>query len=398
MSTKVLYVHYGDNWIRGSEVCLLNLINNLDSAQFTPVLWTNNPALHQQALASGVESILSEFGVLLGWQGQRVSVSGFISQIKQARDIIRQHQIGLVHVNSGAPCQWMWIAARLSKVSMLTQLHSDYVLRDRLRLCLHLSPHLVTVSRAVSNRLISEGFPERNLSVIHNGIDIDAVRRQPMIDVRQKLNLPATSKIIASVGSLIPRKGMDRLICVVAALRHQQPDLHLLLIGDGPEKTALQQLATELQIADRIHFIGEQKNVGSWLKGGVDLFISGAREEAFGLVLAEAACLSLPIIAPKVGGIPEVLEHDHTALLYDSDHDEMMEEQIQVLLENRPIAETLGRQACQKVQQQFSIEANTNQLMQLYSQLLNRNGKVSRPSLLSVLKPLKQRFAPTAVH
>lgn len=390
MMKKILYVHYGDAWMRGSEVCLLNLMNSLDKRHYCPILWTNNPKLHHAAEESGIVSQLSEFGVLLGWRGQRASLSQYLGQIEQAETLIKQHQIDLVHVNSGAPCQWMWRAARDCKVPMLTQLHSGYTLRDRLRLCLHLSPYLVTVSHAISQPLLREGFPAERLKVVHNGIDLEALEAQPTRMVRSTLGLPMNSTVMASVGSLIHRKGMDRIIRALATLRTEHPDLHLLIIGDGPALPTLRKLATQLDVEEKIHFVGEQHHVCGWLRGGVDLFVSGAREEAFGLVLAEAAAAGVPVIAPRVGGIPEVLQHGKSALLYDSEQPEQMAEHIECLLTSPSLAKTLAANAHTRVYEQFSLQTNTSNLTNLYQQLLSQYARTcSPPRLMSSLKPLK---------
>lgn len=386
---KILYVHYGDNCMRGSEVCLLNLMSNLNRQQFTPVLWTNNPLLHERASAQGITSTLGQFGILFGWKGQRASLTHFITQIRQGISIIRENKISLVHANSGAPCQWMWLAARICRVPMLTQLHSGYTLRDRLRLFLHLSPQLVSVSQAVSNNLLDEGFPRQRLQVVYNGIDIQALQKQAAIDVRHKLGLPSDSKVIASVGALIRTKGMDRIINAIARLSGTHPDLHLVLIGSGPEKAALQAHAQQLGVAERVHLVGQQSEVCGWLQG-VDLFVSGARDEAFGLVLAEAAVAGLPVVAPAVGGIPEVLQHQDSALLYDSRYPEQMSQHITSLLRDKSLAKQLEIRAKQRVLHHFSLQANSNRMLLLYTELLRSQAwRVPRPELISSLKPLK---------
>lgn len=384
---KLLYVHYGDNWLRGSEVCLLNLLKSLDTQRFMPVLWTNNPQLHQQAQQLGITSEFSTFQVLFGWPGQRASLSQYLRQISKAIALIREHDIQLIHVNSGAPCQWMWWAAKRCSVPMLTQLHSDYTLRDRLRLCLHLSPHLVTVSHAISTKLHGEGYPQQQLSVVHNGIDIDELQAQPVHCVRTALGLPPDCKVIASVGSLIYRKGMDRLIRMVANLKPS--DVHLVIIGDGPEKQALEQLAAELDVRSQIHLVGEQANVCGWLRGGVDLFISGARDEAFGLVLAEAAIAGVPVIAPRVGGIPEVLQHDSSALLYDPQQPQLLAQFTEQLLTDRCTAQTLSQCAYLRAISQFSLQANTSKLSSLYEELLTSTQHCRRPAWFDSLRPLR---------
>jgi glycosyltransferase involved in cell wall biosynthesis len=183
---------------------------------------------------------------------------------------------------------------------------------------------------------------------------------------------------------------MDRVICAVAALRSSHPDLHLLVIGEGPSRAALILLSQQLGIAEQVHFIGQQRMVQSWLRGGIELFVSGAREEAFGLVLAEAALAGIPVIAPKVGGIPEVLLHQDSALLYNSNQPEQMAYQITRLLNDKTEANALAESALQRVRQHFSLTENTRQLTRLYNQLLDNYPQwPPQPGLLSCLKPLK---------
>lgn len=387
---KILYVHYGNSWMRGSEICLLNLMRSLDSRQYCPILWTNNPKLHKAAQQHSIHSHLSEFGVLFGWKDQRASLVQFSRQISQAKKLIQENNISIVHVNSAAPCQWMWYAARQCGVPLLTQLHSRYNLRDRLRLCLHLSPHIVAVSKAVSEQMLSEGYPQNQLSVIYNGLDIPTLESQPTRMVRSTLGLPIDSTVIASVGSLIQRKGMDRIINALATLSPTRSELHLLLIGDGPELPKLRKLVHQLKVTDKVHFVGEQHHVCGWLRGGVDLFVSGAREEAFGLVLAEAAIAGVPVVAPSVGGIPEVLQHNESALLYASNQQEQMVNHIQTLLNNRSFADTLSRNARKRVCNLFSLKANTDNLSHLYTELVNQYiCAPPLPKLVSSIRPLR---------
>jgi len=388
--TNILYVHYGDEWIRGSEKCIIDLMQNLDSSQYTPILWTNNSQLHSQATNIGIQSECSDFKVLFGWKDQRASFSQFCSLVWQARDIIKKQQIQFIHVNSGAPCQWMWLAARICKIPMLTQLHSDYPLRDRARLCLHLSPHIVTVSKAISNNLVSEGFPSQRLDVVHNGINVESLINQSIINTKKTLNIPDNSYLIACVGSLIYRKGVDRIIRALASLTDEYPNIHLLVIGDGSEKSALMALATQCSIANHVHFVGEQQEVCSWLRGGVDLFISGARQEAFGLVIAEAAISNLPIIAPNIDGIPEIVEHLESSLLYDNHKPTQISDHIKTIIHSPSLAKHLAHTARQSVLKRFTLNINTRQLECLYQEQIKLQSQNKKsPRLLSCLTPLK---------
>ena len=371
MKKNILYVHYGDNWLRGSEHCLINLVTSLDSGSYRPFIWTNNRPLHELMLREGFQSFLSEFSLLLGWNKPKWSVSGWAKLVQEGYRLVKQHQIDLIHINSGAPCQWMVLVARLCRIPMVTQLHCAYPLRDRLSLGLHLSPKIITVSHAITHNLLADGYDHTRLAVIHNGIDIDKLDSAVSIDTKATLGLAKQSFLLATVGSLIPRKGVDRLIRCVSRLVPEYPDLHLLVIGDGPQKEALISLARYLDVSGHIHFVGEQSNVQSWLRGGADAFISGARSEAFGLVIAEAGLAGLPIIAPNVGGIPEVVRHNHSALLYEGKPIRSITSQITRVLESASLRIQLGSNARRSAVNRFSLQANTRAIMQHYRQQLS---------------------------
>jgi len=393
---NILYVHYGDNWLRGSEHCLINLLQQLDSQRYRAYLWTNNPALHHVANRNDIPSCLSEFSVLLGWHTPKLNAKQWYQQVKQGIQLVKDYQIDLIHVNSGAPCQWMCLVGRLLGVPVITQLHSDYPLRDRLTLGLHLSPTIITVSEAISRNLISDGYPSSRLHVIHNGIDTKALERCPAIDVKQQLGIDEHSYLLATVGSLIYRKGVDRIIEAIGVLSHDFPQLHLVVIGDGPEKARLARQARHAKIDKQVHFVGEQSKVQSWLKGGVDAFISGARSEAFGLVVAEAGLAGLPIIAPNTGGIPEIITHNETGYLYENDKPYAIHSALRAVMNANAINPHMGSAAQKHIQQHFTLTSNCRAIESIYqASLLSRNTRhntldnAEKPSWFSGLRPLR---------
>lgn len=384
---NILFVHYGDNWIRGSEMCLIRLFKHLDRDLFVPHLWSNSQALHTHVSERDIFSQHSEFSLLAGWSRPRCDVSGWYHLVKQGLNLIRRNNIDLIHVNSGAPCQWMCLVAKLCNIPLITQLHSDYQLRDRMSLGLHFSPNIICVSKAISLNLINEGYPQNRVSIIHNGIEADISKSAPL-NVKAKLNLKESDFVLATVGSLIERKGVDRLISAVKLLEHHYPDLHLVVIGDGEQRDELAQQVAKLHLMKRIHFVGEQTNVANWLSGGVDAFISGARTEAFGLVLGEAALAGLPIIAPSTGGIPEFITHNDTGILYENCGVAPIVHAIETLLDDQPLQKKLGTNAFNYVSTQLSIERNTQAIQSLYLAKIAQSS-VPKISLLDGLKPLK---------
>lgn len=388
---KILFVHYGDSWIRGSERCLLDLISHLDSTLFEPIVWTNNSMLAQQLKNQHVECCLDDFPILFGWQKPQFDIKSWIKLIVKARQIINSKQVDLVHVNSAAPCQWMTFAARLCRCPLMTHLHSDYLSRDRTTLALHMSPSIIAASRAITENLRRDGYPEDRLTVVHNGIDVERLREQPPVDVPQQLNLDSNAVVYATVGSLIHRKGVDRILIALRHLILEYPNSYLVVIGTGEKKQELTALTHSLHLNKHVHFIGEQTNVVGWLKG-CHAFVSAAREEAFGLVVTEAALANLPIIAPFEGGIPEIVQHGDTALLYANHGYAPLLNMMRCIHNHPKECHEIALRAHEHVTEHFDVKRYVKQIEQLYSRLINEPFP-DFPPLIANFKPVKTAIA-----
>ncbi|GAB2660036.1 glycosyltransferase [Vibrio panuliri] len=388
---KILFVHYGDNWIRGSERCLLDLITHLDSEQFEAVVWTNNSMLIPHLKQLQVEYQIDNFPILLGWQAPKADINSWAKLVRKGKKLIKQHQIDLVHVNSAAPCQWMSIATRQSGCPMLTHLHSDYLSRDRTTLGVHLSPFVMTASHAISHNLLKDGYPKERLNVVHNGINIQRLEEQPQVDVVEQLELDDDAIIYATVGSLIHRKGVDRILIALRHLLLEYPNSHLVVIGDGEERDNLQQACRTLHLEGHVHFVGEQSNVVGWLKG-CHAFVSAAREEAFGLVIAEAAVANLPIVAPFEGGIPEVVQHGETALLFANHGYGPLLDMMRCIQSHPYDCQAIAHNAHKHVKKNFTVERYVEQIEHLYQQILQAE-RLDFPPLKDGLKPIKTAIA-----
>ncbi|KGY11184.1 glycosyl transferase [Vibrio tubiashii] len=391
MKKKILFVHYGDNWIRGSEKCLLDLIKYINVRNFEAFVWTNNRALVKQLEVLNVPNILSEFPLMLGWKDPKYDFSAWLELITQGRELIDLEDIELVHINSGAPCQWMLAAARMTRTPVVTQLHCPYQTRDRFTLGLHLSPHIVAVSKYVSEMLVKDGYPQRRISVIHNGIDVKSLSSQAAVNLRTELNIPQTDFIFATVGSLIHRKGIDRILTALRHVTLEFPNVRLVVIGDGRQKERLQQQAEYLHLEQRVHFVGEKANVVGWLKG-CDAFISGARSEAFGLVIAEAALANIPIIAPFEGGIPEFIQHGETGILYPNHGIAPIAKAMRILVNNPNLCTQLAQQANSVIVKHHDVSVSCTKILRLYLDLLGQP-RYSKRSVIKTLSPIKTYIA-----
>lgn len=358
----VLFMHYGDNWLRGSEICLLNLMAHLPSP-FVAVLWCNQPCLVEAAKQRGIPHAYCSPSMQLNWRN-----------LQQAQQLCSDHPIMLIHANSAAPVKLASVIARQQQVPLLCHLHARYPWYQRWGFGLPWCSALAGVSQAVTAQLHYDGFSAQQVHLIHNGIDCQKLlnTKPKQGNLKHQLGLAPSDYLLVSVGSLIKRKGMDQLLCACAKLRLQGIPAHLAIIGSGPELDSLQAQTKQLNIASHVTFLGEQDNVVGLISGACDVFVSGAREEVFGLVLAEAGLAKLAVVAPDVGGISEVVEHQVTGLLYPDGDIPTLVKTLTLCYFAPKLRHQLGANGYLKARQHFDISHHCDRISQIYFQLLNQ--------------------------
>ncbi|MDD1783945.1 glycosyltransferase family 4 protein [Enterovibrio sp. ZSDZ35] len=393
LSKNVLFVHYGDNWIRGSERCLIDLLKHINKELFNPVLWCNSDVLAQEVRKLGIDVYVDDFPLLFGERHPRFDFKGYRDLIREGQRIVDTHNIELIHSNSGAPSQWMNWVARSRKLPLVLHLHARYPLRDRITLGLHHASMAVGVSQPVVDQLLSDGANDNRCKVIPNGIDTDTLLSQPVEDIRKTLQLPSDAFIAMSVCSLIHRKGVDLLIDACRKLRAMRLPIHFVVIGEGEERAALEEQIAHHNLQSHVHLIGERDNVVGLMRGSADICVSAAREEVFGLTLAEAGLARLPVVAPLVGGIPSVIENNVTGKLIQPEDAHAIAQAIYHLYTNQDQRVAMGRAGYQRVMTHFTIEAHTAEFESLYQSLTSDPSMNARwLTQWQVIPPMKASF------
>ncbi|EGQ9291260.1 glycosyltransferase [Vibrio vulnificus] len=386
--TPILFVHYGDNWIRGSETTLIHLLATLDTQQFEPIVWSNCQPLLDHLTQCGITTYQDPFSVLGVIGSNKFNPLNTMKLVARAITLIQRHHIALIHVNSGAPCQWMSIAARLCHCPLLLQLHGDYPLRERFLMGFHLADNIVCVSDAISQAMQSEGLALPQLSVVHNGVCLPSSSLETSL--KTQLSIPRQAFTFITIGSLIARKGVDRLLKALYLLKKNGEKAHLVIIGDGPERITLEHLSETLGLSEQVHWLGEKANAAIWLKSDADAFVSGAYQEAFGLVIAEAMMAELPVIAPRTGGIPEFVSHNQNGLLYHNSGVFSLVQAMQKLMLNPALSHKLKQTAYVDAHENLTIQCNTQTLQAHYLALMKRDQPA--PQWRVMLRPLLYFF------
>lgn len=209
-----------------------------------------------------------------------------------------------------------------------------------------------------------EGRYRHPVTVIPNGVDPEVF--QPALrsgEVRVSFGIPADAQLIVSVGRLVGWKGLHLVIRALPAL----PGIHYLVAGDGEARPALEALAQELGVADRVHFAGEinHQHLPKLLATG-DLFVQpSVGEEAFGIAVVEAMASGLPTLVSNQGGLREIVQDGVTGALLPVGDAASWQSALQGYLADPSNCRQMGIAARQRVMDRYTWAANAAELTRL---------------------------------
>jgi len=364
---RVLFVHYGDDWVRGSERALLDLLAHLDRTRFDPYVWTNSQGLKGEVEKQETPVLHTPLRYVLDGVG---TWGDFRAQVRQARALLRDERIDLVHANSGAPVQWMVPAARSERIPLLAHLHSLYSLRYRCGLLLHQAQLVVGGAEAAVADLRQDGLSADRTPIVYYGVDPLRVLQGDATALRSELGIGRDEVVVTCGASLIRRKGIDVLLRALAVLSEHDPPIRVLLVGNGPDQEGFVSLAGELGVAARATFLGERADLGAIFRDATDIAVLPSREELFGLVNLEAGLAKKPVVASRVGGIPEAVEDERTGLLVQHDDPRALAGALSRLARDSVLREKMGAAAHQRVLEGFTAQLNAERIQELYEGLL----------------------------
>ncbi|HZD32642.1 MAG TPA: glycosyltransferase [Candidatus Angelobacter sp.] len=236
---------------------------------------------------------------------------------------------------------------------------------------------LVTVCGPFAKRLVAEGAAPGKITVLHNFVkpfqrpSADEVR-----STRQALGLNNGDSVILCAGRLSKEKGHADLISAVAlvARRRDLPPTRTVIVGDGPEREALDRQAAALGISERVVFAGFQKDVAPYF-GVADILALPSHSEGSPNVVLEAMAAGLPIAATAVGGVPEILVNRETGLMVPAQNPEAMADAIGELLMDRELCRRLGAAARRQAESAHTLGSYQHKLVSLYQETLLASGR-----------------------
>jgi glycosyltransferase involved in cell wall biosynthesis len=268
--------------------------------------------------------------------------------------------------------------------------HHGYTTTDRKmriynrldRWSLPVADRLVTVCHAFAEELASNtGVPIAKMSVQHNSIR--ARRAASLADaqaLRLKLGIGTGESVLLAVGRLSKEKAHIDLLTAFARLRETNHELRckLIIVGDGPEQGMLEAAARSKGIHADLIFTGQESDVQPFY-AAADVFVLPSHSEGSPNVLLEAMAANLPIVATAVGGVPEIVENNESALLVPANDPNAMAAAIARLLSEEDLGRRLTTHAAALVATRHTPENYVRSLTKIYRDVINRR-TVNQPS------------------
>jgi len=193
-----------------------------------------------------------------------------------------------------------------------------------------------------------------NIQLVHNGIDTTVFRRQEDTNYRQKLCLGDDAIVITFVGRLIYAKAVQDLIAVFPRIKEAAPNARLLIVGDGPYRATLENLAHQAACGRDILFLG-QKNQAElvYILSATDIFVNPSYSEGLPTSVMEAASVGVAVIATDVGGTGEIVRNYETGMVVKAGDIGQLEQKLRELVTNAELRKRLGANARMFVEQEF---------------------------------------------
>ena len=294
----------------------------------------------------------------------------------------------LVHAHFGPAARSAVPLARWLRVPLIATFHGSDVTTEEKKTYLDWRYSLdraklrnggqffLAVSQFIHRKLLDQGFPEDRLLVHYIGVDRKFYSPDPSI---------SRENIVLFAARLEEVKGCAILIRAMEMLQSQFPETELVILGDGSQKKELQRQAS--RNLRRCRFLGLQppEAVRDWMNRARIFCLPGVRakcgdEEGFGLVVVEAQAMGLPVIASRVGGLPEAIEHGKTGFLTEPGSVEQLVLHLRKLLSDQPLWTKFSLAGPPHVRKKFDLQTQTGALERIYTEVLERYHRKEAPS------------------
>ena len=366
---KVLHLTY-DMRIGGTEMVIKNIIEGLNSSQFTMSIFCI-----ELPLGPWGES-LKKNGIQIG-SGARSE--GFdLNIIKKIRTYIEKHNIDIIHCHQYTPWVYGTFAAVFTKTKIVFTEHGRFYpdstnWKRRLinPLLTFFTDKITSISQATKLALEEfEYIPASQIDVIYNGIAEVAVDVKEASAIRETLSIPKDAFVLGTIARFDPIKNHLMMLDAFAAARKKNPNLYLIMIGDGTERNKIENKINKLSLNSFVTLTGYQANPSNYLSI-FNIFLLSSLSEGTSMTLLESLSLGIPCIVTDAGGNAEIIEDNYNGAVTPNADTEAFAQAILKLATTD--FNDMRKSARKRFEQRFTNTIMNEQYRAIYEQLVGEN-------------------------
>jgi len=364
--------------IGGAQTHLLHVLRLLDRRRFAPLLCClatdRDGAVH---LLDRVRDVgVPILDARVADTANSLARPHSLLQMARIAGELRRRRVRIVH-SYLFPANWFGtLTARLARipVAVVSKRSMDVYPRARdrwaCRLVNRLADRVTAVAGAVRDHVhAAEGCPLEKIVVIPNGIEVPVDPTPAPADAASALGVGRDDKVMGTITRLVWKRGHEELLQAAAIVRRAEPSAKLVVVGDGPLRSTLEDRARALGLDGGVRFLGAVPGAARLLPR-VDVFVLSSVLEGMSNALLEAMASGRPVVATRVGGNPELIVDGETGLLVPPKDAEALAQAVIRLLRDPALARRFGEAARRRVESEFSLSTMVGRMEQLYEDLL----------------------------
>jgi glycosyltransferase involved in cell wall biosynthesis len=360
MPIKSLHIDTAQTW-RGGQNQVLQLVTGLGELGAPAVLVAHEAGELRRRAREGLRfhdfAPRSEFDVHAAWALGRI-----IADVKP--DVVHAHDP-------------MGVALAAMALPMAPGLERPPLFVAARRVDFHLKRHafsrwkyhqvdvFIAASHAIARILEVDRIPSDRIVVVHDGVNVGWIDRQPAVDAHAAFWLPKGAPLVGNVAALVAHKGQRHFVSAAARVIREVPDARFLIVGEGELREPLERQIKELGLERHVVMTGFRDDAVG-LQKSFDVFVMSSVTEGLGSAMLDAMACARPVVASRTGGIPEAIEHGSTGVLVPPQDEAALAHAIVQMLGDTDLRRTLGAAARQRIVDEFSIEKMVAKTLSVY--------------------------------
>jgi len=375
MKKKILFVITKSNF-GGAQKYVYDIARSLPAEKFEALVTVGGTGSLVQKLKEQKIRVIPTSSL-----SRDINTKSDLTAFFELLKIFRNEKPDVVHLNSAKAGGVGALAARIAGVPKIIftahgwafneerPCYQRMVIKFFSWLTVFLSHKTIAVSDAIKHDTSLWPFVQNKVVVIKNGIvSPDFYYREDARKIllsKNTLPFPADAQIIGTIAELHKSKGLEYAIDAFAKIASTNPSLYYVIIGEGSERTNLEKVIKNNNLVGRVILAGFVEDAARLLPA-FDIFVLPSVTEALGFVLLEAGLAKLPVVATRVGGIPEIIDDHTTGLLVDSRNPDALAEAIDTILMDESKARTFSNNLFNKTVAEFSLSRVVSETISLY--------------------------------